>query len=42
MVLDYLQINELTIEEKSNSFFRLIKDRGSDYARRKMLKAMPF
>ena len=36
--LDYLQINELTIEEKSNSFFKLIKDSGTDWLASELIK----
>ena len=36
--LDYLQFSELTIEEKSNSFFNLIKDRGTDWLESELIK----
>lgn len=38
MFLDHLQIHELTIEEKSNSFFKMIKDRGTSWLEIELIK----
>ncbi len=38
MVLDHLQINELTIEENSNFFFKMIKDRGTDWLESELIR----